>query len=81
MSLRFYPREELGKQGGNNPGADTTRRRIKKILSKGLTSHSAWRGFTTPARTAAVLGSGQRFFGSSLIPFGQISSPDELFRL
>ena len=23
MSLRFYPRRELGKQGGNNPGADT----------------------------------------------------------
>lgn len=22
MSLRFYPRGELGKQGGNNPGAD-----------------------------------------------------------
>ena len=23
MSLRFYPRAELGKEGGNNPGADT----------------------------------------------------------
>jgi len=23
MSLRFYPRRELGKRGRNNPGADT----------------------------------------------------------
>ena len=43
MSLRFYARGELGKQSGNNPNADPTRRRIKKILSKGLRSHSGWR--------------------------------------
>jgi len=52
MSLRFYPRGELGKQVGSNPGADTARRRIKKTLSKGLRSHRRWRGFTTPARAA-----------------------------
>ena len=33
MSLRFYPRGELGNRGGINPGADTTRRRIKKIFT------------------------------------------------
>ena len=43
---------EVGKQLGNNPGADTTRRRFKKTLSRGLRSHRGWRGFTTPARAA-----------------------------
>src|SRR5215472_4452544 len=47
---------ELGNQGENNPSADTTRRRIEKMLSKGLRSHNSWRDFATPARTAAVLG-------------------------
>ena len=56
MAQRFYPRGELRKQGGNNPGAETTRRRIKKMLSKGLRSHSGWRGFTAAARRAAILG-------------------------
>ena len=36
MSLRLYPRAELGKQRGNNPGADTTTRRVKKMLPKRL---------------------------------------------
>jgi hypothetical protein len=43
---------QLRKQGGNSSGADPIHRRIKKMLSKGLRSHSAWCGFTTPARTA-----------------------------
>ena len=44
MSLRFHHRAELGQLGGNSPGADTTRRRIKKTLSKELRSHRGWRG-------------------------------------
>ena len=42
--------------GWENPGAETTRRRIKKTLSNGLRSHSGWRGFTAAARRAAILG-------------------------
>src|SRR5215472_11082313 len=45
---KALPSGELGKQGGNNPAADTTRRRIKKMLSKGLRSRSGWRGFFLP---------------------------------
>src|SRR5437660_11638691 len=53
---KALPSAELGKQRGNNLGADTTRRRIRKMLSKGLRSHSGWRGFTAAARRAAILG-------------------------
>ena len=42
MSLRFTLQGTSGSRGGNNPGADTTSRRIKKILSKGLKSHRGW---------------------------------------
>jgi hypothetical protein len=41
MSLRFYPRAELGKEGGNNLAPTPTRRRIKKMQSKGLRSHAS----------------------------------------
>jgi len=43
---KILPSGQLG------PVPTPTRRRIKKTLSKGLRSHSGWRGFTTPARTA-----------------------------
>src|SRR2546429_3645968 len=43
---KALPSAELGKQRGNNLGADTTRRRIRKMLSKGLRSHSGWRGLS-----------------------------------
>jgi len=48
---KALPSGELGKQGGNNPAADTTRRRIKKMLSKGLRSRSGWCGFFCHARS------------------------------
>jgi hypothetical protein len=32
MSLGFYPRREHAEQGRKNPGADTNRPRIKKML-------------------------------------------------
>ena len=41
MSLRFYPRAELGKEGGNNLAPTPTRRRIKTMQSKGLRSHAS----------------------------------------
>jgi len=54
--------DTLGGSSGSRVGTTLlptpTRRRIKKMVSKGLMSHSGWRGFTTPARTAAVLGIG-----------------------
>src|ERR1700751_1217625 len=43
---------QLRKQGRNSSGADPTHRRIKKMLSEGLRSHSPWGSFTTPGRTA-----------------------------
>ena len=72
MSLRFCPRGNSGRRVGNTLVPTRTRPRIKKTLSKELRSHSSWRGFTMPACTAAVLGMGQDFFGSSLIPFDQL---------
>ena len=35
---KVLPSGGLGTRGGNNPGADTTRRRIKKMLPKRLRS-------------------------------------------
>ena len=53
MSLRFYPRGELGKQGGYNPGSDTNPAEDEEdAVAKGLRSDSGWRGFITPARAA-----------------------------
>ena len=37
---KVVPSEEPWRRGGDDPGADTTRRKIKKMLSKGLRSHS-----------------------------------------
>jgi len=63
MSLRFYPRESSGSRVGTSLVPTPTRPRTKKILSKGLRSHSGWPGFATPARTAAVPGIGYDSFG------------------
>jgi len=43
MSLRFTLQGSSGSRGGNNPGADTTCRGIKKMLPKGLSSHASSR--------------------------------------
>jgi hypothetical protein len=45
-------RGNSGSRVGTALAPTPTHRRIKKMLSKGLRSHSAWCGFTTPARTA-----------------------------
>ena len=52
MSLRFYPRAVLGKEGANNLGADTNPPEDQEDAVERLRSHSGWRGFTTPARAA-----------------------------
>ena len=58
LSLRFYPRGNSGSRVVGTTLAPTPTPRIKKMRSNGLRSRSAWRGFITPARTAAVLGMG-----------------------
>jgi hypothetical protein len=41
MSLRFYPREEPGKQGGNNPGAVTNPPGDREDAAERLRPHAS----------------------------------------
>jgi uncharacterized protein (DUF433 family) len=52
MPLRFYPRGSSGSRAGTTLALTPTRRRINKLLSKGLRSHSGWRGFIGEKRDA-----------------------------
>ena len=60
MSLRLYPPGNSGSREGTALAPTPTRWRTKKMLSKGLRSHSGWRGFATPAHTARNTDSAKR---------------------
>jgi hypothetical protein len=56
--LRFYPRRELGKRGGNNPGAYTTRREDQDDAVERVEVDSGRRGFyhASPCGKKRVIG-------------------------